>query len=231
MLIDCIVIEDEPLAMDKAVDFIHRVPYLNLKQTFHSSMEALLYLKENPVTLVFVDIEMEELNGLQLIASLKNVPCVIITTAYEQYALKGYELNVTDYLLKPFDFPRFLKAVEKVHEQVQNRRAEVRDFFFVQSEYRSIKVFYSDVIYIEGMRDYRCIYTEKEKILTLQTFNELESLVNREKLCRIHKSFMVAIDKVAFIERGQVKIRDKMLPVSETYKRDFYALLGFKDVR
>jgi two-component SAPR family response regulator len=113
MLIDCIVIEDEPLAMDKAVDFIHRVPYLNLKQTFHRSMEAFLYLKESLVTLVFVDIEMEELNGLQLIASLKNVPCVIITTAYEQYALKGYELNVTDYLLKPFDFPRFLKQWRK----------------------------------------------------------------------------------------------------------------------
>jgi len=136
---------------------------------------------------------------------------------------------VTDYLLKPFDLPRFLKAVEKVHELLRAKQSDTRDFFFVQSEYRSIRIAYKDVLYIEGMRDYRCIYTEKEKVLTLQTFTELENITSPEKLCRIHKSFMVAVDKVAFIERGQVKIRDKMLPVSETYKSRFYKLLGVKD--
>ncbi|MBC9929255.1 LytR/AlgR family response regulator transcription factor [Chitinophaga qingshengii] len=229
MLIDCIIIEDEPLALKKTAGFIQKVPYLNLVGEFYSSMEAFLYLKEHPVTLAFVDIEMEGLNGLELIASLKNIPYTVITTAYEQYALKGYELNVADYLLKPFDFSRFLKTVERIHEQAQARQPESRDFFFIQAGYRNIRIFYNDVLYIEGMRDYRCVYTEKEKILTLQTFNELESIVAREKLCRIHKSFMIAVDKVAFIERGHVMIRERLLPVSETYRSAFYALLGFKD--
>ncbi|RFS24659.1 DNA-binding response regulator [Chitinophaga silvatica] len=229
MLIDCIIIEDEPLALEKTADFVRKVPYLNLIKGFHNSMEAFLYLKESPVPLVFVDIEMEALNGIELISSLNNIPYIVITSAYEQYALKGYELNVTDYLLKPFDFARFLKTSEKIQELFLAKQSETRDFFFIQSEYRNIKLFYKDVLYIEGMRDYRCIYTEKEKILTLQTFNELESIVARDKLCRIHKSFMVAIDKVEYIERGQVKVRDKIFPISETYRNSFYALLGFKD--
>lgn len=221
MPIDCIIIEDEPLAMEKMTDFVSKVPALQLVKTFHSSVAALLYLKENPVSLLFLDIEMEDLNGLQLIAALKQQPAIIITSAYEQYALKGYELNVTDYLLKPFDFSRFLKAIEKVEQKKQER-----DYFFIQSEYRNVKLFYKDVYYIEGMRDYRCIHTAHEKILTLQTFTELEAMVRPDKLCRIHKSFMVAIDNVAFIERGQVKIRDQLLPVSETYRQKFFTLLG-----
>jgi DNA-binding LytR/AlgR family response regulator len=226
MPIDCIILEDEPLAMEKMCDFVAKMPALELVKTFHSSVEALLYLKENPVTLLFLDIEMEEMTGLQVIAALKQLPYIIITSAYEKYALKGYELNVTDYLLKPFDFSRFLKAIEKVQEQIGKKVPEGRDYFFVQSEYRSVKIFYKDVLYIEGKRDYRCIHTEKEKIMTLQTFTELETMLRPDKLCRIHKSFMVAIDNVAFVERGQVKIKDQLLPVSETYRQKFYALLG-----
>lgn len=226
MPIDCIILEDEPLAMEKMKHFVSKVPALQLVKTFHSSVEALLYLKEQPITLLFLDIEMEEMTGLQLIAALKQVPYIVITTAYEQYALKGYELNVTDYLLKPFDFSRFLKAVEKVQDLVLKKAPESREYFFVQSEYRSVKIFYKDVMYIEGKRDYRCIHTEKEKIMTLQTFTELENMLRPDKLCRIHKSYMVAIDNVAFIERGQVRIKDQLLPVSDTYRQKFYTLLG-----
>ncbi|MBV8252629.1 MAG: response regulator transcription factor [Chitinophaga sp.] len=229
MQLECIIIEDEPLALEKTAGFVEKVPYLKLVGTFHSSMDALQYLKQHKTDLIFLDIEMEGLTGIELLWSLQQPPAVIITSAFEKYALKGYELNVVDYLLKPFDFPRFLQAVDKVVARDNANARTERSFFMVQNSWRSQKVFYQDVLYIEGVREYRCIYTPKEKILTLHTFIELEQMLDPARICRIHKSWMVNIEKVEFIEKGQVKIGDKLIPVSDTFKSRFYKIMGLND--
>ncbi|NIG57520.1 LytTR family DNA-binding domain-containing protein [Chitinophaga sp. Cy-1792] len=229
MQLNCIIVEDEPLAAEKTAAFVARVPYLRLLEVFNDSISAWQYLKTQQPDIVFLDIEMEGMTGIEIISLLQKYPHIIITSAYEKYALKGYELNVTDYLLKPFDFSRFLKAVEKVSQQYQDQPAFARDYFFVHTGYKTQKIFYKDVLYIEGMRDYRCVHTLQDKILTLQTFTEFEQLLPPGKICRIHKSYMVATDKVTHIEKGQVGIKDKILPVSETYKQVFYNAIGFKE--
>ncbi|RAJ88019.1 DNA-binding LytR/AlgR family response regulator [Chitinophaga dinghuensis] len=229
MQLECIIIEDEPLSLEKTAGFVAKVPYLKLAGTFYSSMDALQYLKEHKTDLIFLDIEMEGLTGIELLQSLQQRPAVIITSAFEKYALKGYELNVVDYLLKPFDFPRFLQAVDKVAVRDNVAARTERNFFMIQHSWRTQKVCYQDVLYIEGMREYRCIYTAKEKILTLQSFIELEQMLDATKICRIHKSWMVNVEKVEFIEKGQVKIGDKFLPLSETYKSGFYKVMGLSE--
>ena len=175
--------------------------------------------------------EMDELNGIGLLNTLGDIPEVIITTAYEKYALKGYELNVTDYLLKPYSFERFLQAVEKAHDKISHKHFQEKDFLFVKTEYRMEKVSFEDILYIEGMRDYRNIQTQSKKILTLQTFGELEKFLPKEKFCRVHKSFVVAIDKIEFVERNRIKIKEQRIPISETYKTRFYELIGFSNRR
>lgn len=229
MLINCIIVEDEPLAMEKIKDFLAKVPYLNLAGAFKNGLDAIRFLKEQTIDLIFLDIEMEEVTGIQFLESLAVKPNIIITTAYDKYAIKGYELNVSDYLLKPIQFNRFLKAVEKVHSELAKGTQSQMDFFFVKTEYRIEKIFIKDVLYIEGMRDYRCIQMEKGKLLTLQTFSELEQMLPDVKLCRVHKSYMVAINRIESIERNLIKIKDKLIPVSDSYKNRFYALIGLSD--
>ncbi len=228
MQIDCIIVEDEPIALERVRSFVLKIPYLNLTAAFNSSIDAVGFLKTNPVDLIFLDIEMDGLSGIQLLESLGRTPQIIITTAYEKYALKGYELKIADYLLKPFPFDRFLKATEKVYDALNTSKITTKDYFFVKTEYRIEKVFIKDVLLIEGMSDYRYIKTEKGNIMTLQTFGELENLLPKDKICRVHKSYMVAVDKIESIERNRIKIKDTLIPVSETYKTDFYSMLGIR---
>jgi two-component system LytT family response regulator len=229
MLINCIIVEDEPLAMEKVKDFLSKVPYLNLLGCFNNGLDIIGFLKEQAVDLIFLDIEMEGLTGIQLLEALAIKPHIIITSAYDKYALKGYELNISDYLLKPFQFDRFIKAVEKVYSELSKNAHRQMDFFFVKTEYRIEKIFIKDVLYIEGMRDYRCIQMEKGRLLTLQTFGELEKMLPDDKLCRIHKSYMVAVSKIESVERSRVRIKDKLMPVSESYKKRFYSLIGVSE--
>ena len=231
MHMDCLIVDDEPLAVEKIREFVQKVPYLNLVAAFHSAVEAFGFLKENKVDLIFADIEMEDLSGLELIASLATVPYVIVTTAYERYAVKGYELNIADYLLKPIRFDRFLRAVEKVYNACRKEDQAQREFIFIQSEYKNVKIIIGDILYIEGLDNYRGIVTENSRILTLQTFQELERVLPGEKLVRVHKSFIVAINKIQFIERGRIKIKDKLIPISESYKERFLSLTGLKDAK
>ena len=152
---------------------------------------------------------------------------VIITTAYQQYALKGYELQITDYLLKPFTFNRFLQAVNKAQENLSERIADKQlDFIFIKTENRLEKITINDILYIEGMRDYLRIHTARKKIMTLQSFNELEQLLPSHLVCRVHKSYMVAVNKIESIERSRIKIGDQLIPVSETYKDAFLQLIN-----
>ncbi len=223
---NCIIIEDEPLALERTKGFVEKIPFLKLCAVFDNALDGLAYLKSNVVDILFLDINMDELSGIELLQSSKIDSQVIITTAYQEYALKGYELNVTDYLLKPFTFDRFLTAVNKVHEIIRKKTPDItKDFIFIKTENRLEKVNLSDIIYIEGMSDYRRIHTRFNKIMTLQNFGELEQLIPSSIVCRVHKSYMVAIDKIESIERSRIKITDKLIPISDTYKEHFFKLI------
>lgn len=225
----CIIIEDEPLALEKTADFVNKVPFLNLSATFDNALDGLAYLNSNNVDLLFLDINMDELSGIELLEISNISSQVIITTAYQEYALKGYELRITDYLLKPFTFNRFLQAVNKAQEHLSKRVPEKQpDYIFIKTENRLEKVMINDILYIEGMRDYLRIHTTAKKIMTLQNFNELEQLIPAHLVCRVHKSYMVAINKIESVERSRIKIADQMIPVSETYKEAFLQLINSK---
>jgi two-component system LytT family response regulator len=218
----CIIIEDEPLALEKTKDFVDKVPFLHLNATFDNALTGLAYLNNNKVDLLFLDINMDELSGIELLESSKINSQVIITTAYQEYALKGFDLQITDYLLKPFTFNRFLQAVNKAQENIVRHHTDPQpDFIFVKTENRLEKIMLNEIIYIEGMRDYRRIHTVNKKIMTLQNFSEFEKLIPSGILCRVHKSFMVALNKIESIERSRIKIADQLIPISETYKDAF----------
>jgi len=174
MTINCIIVEDEPLALERMKTYLSRVQFLNLVEVFDNAIDALAFLKDHQVDLLFLDIEMDNFTGIDLLEILKNPPKVILTTAYEQYALKGYEFNIADYLLKPFGFPRFLKAVEAVHKELKNNSPSQKDYLFVKTGYKIQRIEFNNILYIEGMRDYRNIRTSNAKILTPQTFTTLE---------------------------------------------------------
>lgn len=223
----CIIIEDEPLALERTQSFVNKVPFLDLKETFDNAINGLSYLNANQVDLLFLDINMDELSGIELLESSKITSQVIITTAYQEYALKGYELNVTDYLLKPFTFNRFLQAVNKAQENLTQKNTETAlDFIFIKTENRLEKVMFDDILYIEGMRDYRRLHLRTKKIMTLQNFKELEQIIPSNLVCRVHKSYMVALNKIESIERNRIKIADQLIPISETYKLSFYEKIG-----
>jgi len=223
----CIIIEDEPLALEKTKDFVNKVPFLHLSATFDNALNGLTYLNNNKVDVLFLDINMDELSGIELLESSKINSQVIITTAYQEYALKGYELQITDYLLKPFTFNRFLQAVNKAQENLHQRSSGKQvDFIFVKTENRLEKITINDILYIEGMRDYLRIHTPLKKIMTLQSFTELEQLLPAHLVCRVHKSYMVAINKIESIERSRITIAGRLIPVSDTYKTSFLQLIN-----
>ena len=226
-MLKCIVVEDEPLAMERVLGYVQKLPYLNLISTFDNAIDALVYLKSNIVDLIFLDINMGEFSGIQLIESLSCKSEIIITTAHDDYALKGYDLNVTDYLLKPFAFERFVLAVDKAfanHDKVEV--VQDKKFIFVKTEYRLEKLLLSEVLYIEGMRDYRRIHTFNKRIMTLQTFKDFELEIPMKMICRVHKSYMVSLDKINSIERNRIRINDIFIPISETYKKTFLDLIS-----
>ena len=205
------------------------MPFLNLQATFDNALTGLTYLNNNKVDLLFLDINMDELSGIELLESSKITSQVILTTAYQEYALKGYELQVTDYLLKPFTFNRFLQAVNKAQENLSHRAGDKKvDYVFIKTENRLEKIMIDEILYIEGMRDYVRIHCLRKKIMTLQSFNELERLIPAHLVCRVHKSFMVAINKIETVERSRIKISDQLIPLSETYREAFLRLINSK---
>lgn len=225
--LSCIIIEDEPLALEKTKDFVSKVPFLHLSETFDNALTGLAYLNNNKVDILFLDINMDELTGIELLESSKINSQVILTTAYQEYALKGYELQITDYLLKPFTFNRFLQAVNKAQDNINRRTADAApEFIFVKTENRLEKIMLNEIIYIEGMRDYRRIHTINKKVMTLQNFSEFEKLIPASVVCRVHKSYMVALAKIESVERGRIKIGDQLIPISDTYKDEFFQLIN-----
>jgi DNA-binding LytR/AlgR family response regulator len=229
MIYTCIAVDDEPLALEKIVSFLSRLPFLTLKASFDNAIDALAYLSENKADLLFLDIQMESMTGLDLLAAVSEKPQVILTTAYSEYALKGYEFEVTDYLLKPYSFERFALAVNKAVKRLSEKTIQTGpapDFIFVKTDYRLVKLMLSEILYIEGMRDYRCIVTQSGKILTQQTFVSFKEQLPVSQFMRIHKSYMVSLSKIESVEKHRVKIGKALLPVSESYREEFYKIIA-----
>lgn len=244
MKMNCIAVDDEILALKKIKRYAEKIDYLNLLGTFDNALSTFSFLRENRVDLIFLDIQMDEFTGIQLLETIKDPPYIILTTAFDEYALKAYELDVIDYLLKPIPFERFVKAVEKVYARflkdsqvhpkipamkIVSPQTEKPDFTFVKSGNKTVKMYFSKILYIEGMRDYLQIHTEDSKIMTLQNFKNIQEILNPEKFIRVHKSYIVAIDKIDYIENNMIKIHDKLIPVSSSYKIVFNALLSKKN--
>lgn len=244
MKMNCIAIDDEVLALKKIKRYAEKIDYLNLLGTFDNALSTFSFLRENHIDLIFLDIQMDEFTGIQLLETIKDPPYVILTTAFDEYALKAYELDVMDYLLKPIPFERFVKAVEKVYarflkdSQLHNKNSRLEivplqpnkpDYTFVKSGNKTVKMYFNKILYIEGMRDYLQIHTEDSKIMTLLNFKTIQDLLDPQKFIRVHKSYIVAIDKIDYIESNAIKIREKLIPVSSSYKIAFNALLSQKN--
>ena len=232
MKLKCIIIEDEPLATGKLKGFIEKLVLLELVGNFDNALEAIYFIKENPIDLIFLDIQMKGFNGIQFLETIKQRPYVIITSAYDQYALKCYEFSVADYLLKPYSFERFVKAVNNIAELSAEQfrdKNNAKDSIFVNTEYRYERIELKKILYIEGMKDYLKIVTVEKNILTLQNFYGIQELLPSDEFVRTHKSFIVALNKIENIERNRIKIGKVLIPISDTYKKDFYCLIDKKN--
>jgi DNA-binding LytR/AlgR family response regulator len=232
----CYIIDDEPLAQEILEAYIAKVPFLELKGVFVSPLEAAGLLEQNKPDLLFLDINMPDLDGLSFIPMLKYKPMIILTTAYDQYALKAFDLEVKDYLVKPISFERFYKGVLRLYqEQNHNQQPETKgprlepkneqDYLFLKVGHRIQKVATGDILFVEGMKDYLRIHTREEKIMTLLSFAKLEALLPATDFARVHRSFLVAIDKIDHIEKNRIRIADQIIPISETYADAFYTQL------
>ena len=235
----CIIVEDEPLARSLLENYIQKVPYLQLVQSFSDPLKALEFLRENTVDLLFSDIQMPEITGITLLKILQKKPLIILTTAYSEYAIEGYELDVLDYLLKPITFERFLKSVEKASLRINSNQAgsndkkisenmslspvtdAVQPFIFVKDGTKLVKIKLSDIMYIEGLKDYVSIYTPSQKVVSLQTLKALELQLPENQFIRIHNSYIVALEWIEAIQREKIQIGKVFLPISDTYRKAF----------
>jgi DNA-binding LytR/AlgR family response regulator len=227
MKINCIAIDDELPALKQMQSYLSKIPYLDLVGSFNNGIDALSFLKDNSVDLFFLDVQMDDLNGIQLLQVLNTKPKVILTTAYDQYALKAFDLEVSDYLLKPISFERFVKAVEKIFRELDSSTEDKsekgkRNYCFVKTEFKMVRIDFDEIIYIEGLKEYLIIRTTTGKVLSLMTFKEIIDILPEDNFVRTHKSYIVAINKIESIERNRIKIGEKLIPVGNTFKDEFY---------
>src|ERR1700748_280443 len=225
-MIKCLVVDDEPLALHILEDYIAKVPFLELVKATTNTIEALTMVQEGGIDLVFLDVQMPELTGIQFLKIANGRAKVILTTAYSQYALEGYELDVVDYLLKPIAFDRFYKSVQKVQSIINPSTAPapvvapepaqqdlLSDFIFVKTEHKIQKVYLHDILFIEGLKDYISIFTSTARSSTLQIMKKMHEALPEKHFVRVHKSYIVALSKMDSIERSRIWIKDKIIPV------------------
>ena len=235
MKMNCIAVDDEPLALKLLEDNISKVAYLNLVASCANSFEAVKALEENTVDLIFIDIQMPGLTGLQFISTLENKPLVIFITAYKQYALESYDLSVVDYLVKPVAIDRFIKACNRAKELLELKSAKdqtatinTKDFFFLNADYSQVKIMFNDIIWIEGVRDYIKIHLKSSNtpLLIRSSLKAIEPEIPSPKFLRIHKSYIVSVEGITSIRKNSVFIKDMELPVGETYREAVEKLLS-----
>ena len=226
MSLSCIIVEDEPLARNLLTDYVKKIPSLNLVAACSGPMEAMEILKSHSIDLMFLDIQMPELTGIGLLKALPNKPMVIFTTAYSEYALQGYELDVVDYLLKPITFERFLRAVNKVQVRTSAKPgpsgiAPTDEFIFVKDGTKLVKIMLNDILYIEGLKDYVTIFTKTQKIVSLQRLKTMEEQLPESLFVRVHNSYIVSLRAITSVHKNEVEIGTAFLPVGETFKKSF----------
>jgi two-component system LytT family response regulator len=239
--LNCVIIEDEPLARNLMIDYVKKVPSLNLLHAFSNPLEALEALRTLPVDVLFLDIQMPELTGISLLKVLTKKPFIILTTAYSDYALEGYELDVADYLLKPVTFERFLKAVDKVMQRAEAESKPVvtqvesaqptAPFVFVKDGTKLVKVKLDEISYVEGLKDYVTIHTKTQKIVTLQRLKTLEEQLPADKFIRIHNSYIVALSAIDVVHKNEVQIGSVSLSIGDTYRKAFKEFIDKKHLQ
>jgi two-component system, LytTR family, response regulator len=220
--INCMIIEDEPLAAKVLSDYISEVPFLKLDGTFKDAILATDYLRDHHIDLIFLDIHLPKLKGMAFLKTLTHLPAVIITTAYQQYAVEGFELNVTDYLLKPIEFERFLVAVNKVksaqREKQQPAESGEKDYLFLNVQKKKVKVLFSEIVYIESQREYIKIVTTKTEYLSKMSTHEIEELLPAHLFKRIHRSFIVCVSKIESYTVEMVEVNGISIPIGRGYR-------------
>ncbi|HEY2583145.1 MAG TPA: LytTR family DNA-binding domain-containing protein [Mucilaginibacter sp.] len=220
--LSCIIVDDEPVARKILYEFVEQVPYMHLQGKFENAMKAEYFLKNNETDIMFLDIEMPKISGLQLLKNIEKAPLVIITTAFPQYALEGYELEVIDYLLKPISFNRFIKAVQKAREYKQMQQSgsfmQSASWLFVKSDKRIEKIELNDILFAETLGNYVIIHLQGKKIIAYLTLKSLESQLPSNEFIKIHQSFLVNCSRISAIEGNEIKIDDKSLPISRNHR-------------
>ena len=230
---NCIAIDDEPLALNVIEEFCKKIDFIHLQAKFTSAIQAIDYISKNKTDLVFLDIQMPHLTGLQFLKTVSSPPMVIFTTAYSDYALEGFNVDAVDYLLKPIAFDRFLKATSKaynlynlIHKAPQPVVEEQQDkYLLVKVEYSTVKINADDILYIEGLKDYVKIYTGAKFIMTKSTMKHIEEKLPRDKFIRIHKSYIVSVPKIRAIEYNCVTLGEKQIPIGNQYRQGFNELI------
>jgi len=221
--IKCIIIEDEPLAVKVLADYISQVPFLELEGTFKDAILASDYMRDHQPDLIFLDIHLPKLKGMAFLKTLTHPPAVIVTTAYHEYAVEGFDLNVTDYLLKPFDFERFLVAVTKVKTgerpgEVRTGSSEIKDYLFLNIQKKKVKILFSEIVYIESQREYIKIVTIKKEYISKMSTHEIEELLPATLFKRIHRSYIVAVGKIESYTAEMVEVNGISIPIGRGYR-------------
>jgi DNA-binding LytR/AlgR family response regulator len=237
-MIKTIIVDDEPLALDVLEALIGNIPSLQLVARCENAFEANEILLNQKIDLMFLDIQMPQLTGVDFLKSLSNPPCVVFTTAYPEYAVEGFELNAVDYLVKPISMDRLLKAVNKVTEKINskgnNEHEESDLFFFVKADKKLVKINFNDIVYIEGLKDYVIIKTEASRVITLQTMKSLEDKLPSSIFRRIHRSFIVNMSKINAVDGTEVEVLEKgqvkHLPIGKNYKDELLELINDKKI-
>jgi two-component system, LytTR family, response regulator len=233
-ILTCIAIDDEPLALELLTDYIRKIPFLQLVTTTTDAIQGLQLIQSQPIDLVFLDIQMPELTGIQFMKIAGRRCSFILTTAYSEFALDGFEFNVIDYLLKPIAFDRFYKAAEKALERLVNKPDPLpvtppvsiaTDFIFVKTDSRIVKLNLADILFMEGLKDYISIVTKQEKLITLLNLKQMEEGLPAQQFVRVHKSYIISLDKIDTIERNRIFIGEHVIPIGETYRDPFFKLI------
>jgi len=235
--VQCLIVDDEPMARDVVRRYIDQIPSLHIAGEFGNAIDATLFLQKNPVDMIFLDIRMPQLSGTDFVRSLRNIPKIIFTTAHKEYAHEGFELDVVDYLLKPIRFDRFLRAVNKAYPQKQHEignaaRGASQDlrfaspFIYLKVDRKMVKIMLDDILYIESDKDYVKVFTTGSTIITRQTISSVEAMLSENKFFRIHRSFIVSLDKVRSFSNEIVEVGNKELPIGKLYRNSFLKLQG-----
>lgn len=229
----CLIVDDEPMARDVLRRYIEKIPTLRLEDECNNAIDALVVLQNTQIDLIFLDIRMPELLGTEFVKSLHNPPKIIFTTAFKEYALEGYELDVIDYLLKPISFERFLKAVNKAFPKKDeipqvngSERKTGTDFIYLRVDKKLVKIILSDILYIESARDYVKVFTKDKCFITRQTISSIEAMLSGNEFVRVHRSYIIAVSKIKSLTSELIEIGETEIPIGKLYKNSFLKLQG-----